>query len=479
MGPSDIPFLSAAALAESIRAKEVSPVEATQAYLDRIAAVDGQLNSYITVCGDEALAAAREAEQAVARGDALGPLHGVPFAVKDQFWTKGLLTTGGSTLLSDFVPDEDATVVARLRHAGGILLGKLNMSEFATGNSVYHPYGQPHNPWDIDRHPGTSSSGSGAATAAFLCATSLGEDTGGSIRNPANNCGLVGIRPTWGLVSRYGMLGASWSMDIGGPISRTVEDCAITLQAISGYDPQDPHSARVAVPDYRSMLGGTDNGGDLRGMRVGVLQDAIDADYINPQVKTLVSSAVASLGEMGATLEEVSIPLMDRAAAVTRAVLAVESASLHHEWIRTRIGDYDRNVQIDFLTGALLPAQTYYRAQKMRNLIRRSTLDLLQRFDVLALPSSSEPAPIIPTKAGLDDKEQAVQRMAGRRSLTGVFNLANVPALSVPCGFASVDGKDLPVGLQLAGRPFEDGLLLRVAHAYEQQAGWHQRRAPI
>ena len=331
MSPNDIPFLPASALAESIRAKEVSPVETTQAYLDRIAAVDSQLNSYITVCGDEALAAAREAEHAVARGDSLGPLHGVPFAVKDQFWTKGLLTTGGSTLLSDFVPDEDATVVARLRQAGGILLGKLNMSEFATGNSVYHPYGQPHNPWDLDRHPGTSSSGSGAATAAFLCATSLGEDTGGSIRNPANNCGLVGIRPTWGLVSRYGMLGASWSMDIGGPISRTVEDCAITLQAIAGYDSQDPHSSRVAVPDYAGMLGQ----GDLRGVRVGVVQDAIDADYINPQVKTLVSSAVASLGEMGATLEEVSIPLMDRAAAVTRAVLAVESASLHHEWIRT------------------------------------------------------------------------------------------------------------------------------------------------
>ena len=264
-------------------------------------------------------------------------------------------------------------------------------------------------------------------------------------------------------------------MDIGGPISRTVEDCALTLQAIAGHDPQDPHSARVAVPDYQAMLGQA----DLRGIRVGVLRDAIDADYINPQVKTLVSSAVASLGEMGATLEEVSIPLMDRAAAVTRAVLAVESASLHHQWIRTRIGDYDRNVQIDFLTGALLPAQIYYRAQKIRDLIRRSTLDLLQRFDVLALPSSSEPAPIIPTQAGLDNKEQAVQRMAGRRSLTGVFNLANVPALSVPCGFATIDGKDLPVGLQLAGRPFQDGLLLQVAHAYEQQAGWHQRRPPI
>lgn len=475
MNLADIPFLSAAGLAERIRTKEVSPVEATQAYLERIQAVDGQLNSYITVCSDQALEAARAAEQAVACGDELGPLHGVPFAVKDQFWTRGILTTGGSAILSDFVPEEDATVVARLKAAGGILLGKLNMSEFATGNSVHHPYGTPHNPWDLARHPGTSSSGSGAATAAFLCATSLGEDTGGSVRNPANNSGLVGLRPTWGLVSRYGMLGAAWSMDIAGPLSRTVEDCALTLHAIAGYDPRDLHSARVPVPDYRAGL----EEGSLRGLRVGVVKAAVEADYVHPQVRSLVSAAITALGELGASIQEVSIPLMDRAAAVTRAILGVESASLHHDWIRNRLDDYDHNVQIDFLTGALFPAQLYYRAQKLRELIRRATLELLEEVDVVALPSSSDPAPILPTQAGLESKEQASQRMSGRRSLTGVFNLANVPALSVPCGFASVDGKDLPVGLQLAGRPFEDGLLLKVAHAYQQQTTWHQRRAPI
>ena len=248
MNKADIPFLSATALGELIRKREVSPVEATEAYLERIDAVDGALHSYITVCRQAALQAARAAEQALTRGEYRGPLHGVPYAVKDQFWTRGVLTTGGSILLGDFVPQEDATVVARLHAAGAVLLGKLNMSEFATGNSVRHPYGTPHNPWDLRRNPGTSSSGSGAATAAFLCATSLGEDTGGSIRNPANNCGLVGIRPTWGLVSRYGMLGACWSMDIGGPISRTVEDCAVTLQAIAGHDPRDPYTAKVAVP---------------------------------------------------------------------------------------------------------------------------------------------------------------------------------------------------------------------------------------
>ena len=297
MNKTDIPFLPAIRLGELIRGKEVSPVEATEAYLDRIDAVDGRLNSYITVCREEALDAAREAERAVSRGDDLGPLHGVPFAVKDQFWTEGVLTTGGSALLADFVPEEDSTVVGRLKAAGGILLGKLNMSEFATGNSFHHPYGTPHNPWDLERNPGTSSSGSGAATAAFLCATSIGEDTGGSIRNPANNCGLVGHRPTWGLVSRYGMLGASWSMDIGGPISRTVEDCAVTLQAIAGHDPLDPRTQRVEVPDYRAGLDG-----EVRGVRIGVIREATEADFLHPQVKALVSAAVADLGEMGASI---------------------------------------------------------------------------------------------------------------------------------------------------------------------------------
>jgi aspartyl-tRNA(Asn)/glutamyl-tRNA(Gln) amidotransferase subunit A len=474
MNKADIPFLSATALGALIREKELSPLEAAEAYLNRIEAVDGVLHSYITVCREEALQAAREAEQAIVRGDYRGALHGVPVAVKDQFWTKGVRTTGGSRILADFLPNEDATVVTRLKQAGAILLGKLNMSEFATGNSVVHPYGMPHNPWDPGRNPGTSSSGSGAATAACLCATSLGEDTGGSIRNPANNCGLVGLRPTWGLVSRYGMLGASWSMDIAGPISRTVEDCAVTLQAIAGHDPRDPYTANRPVPDYRAGLTG-----QVRGLRIGVVKEAMNADFLHPQVKATVGKAIADLGKLGVSVEEVSIPLLDRAAAVTRAILAVESAAIHHDWLRTRLQDYDHNVQIDFLTGGIMPAQLYYKAQQLRELTRRQVLKALEAMDVLALPSSSEPAALLPTAPGLKSKEEARQRMSGRRSLTGVFNLANVPALSVPCGFAAVEGKDLPIGLQLAGRPFADGLLLKVAHAYEQSTPWHTRRPPI
>ena len=474
MNKTELPFLTALELGELIRHQAVSPVEATEAYLERIDAVDHKLNSYITVCRDEALQAARTAEAAISYGEYLGPLHGVPVAVKDQFCTNGIRTTNGSTILRDFVPDEDATVITKLKESGAVILGKLNMSEFATGNSVVHPFGTPHNPWDLERNPGTSSSGSGAATAAFLCATSLGEDTGGSIRTPANNSGLVGLRPTWGRVSRHGVMGASWSMDTAGPISRTVEDCAITLQVIAGYDPKDPYTANIAVPDYRAGLDG-----EVRGIRIGLIKEGMAPELIDPEVETLVSKAVEHLGEMGASIEEVSIPLLPYSAAITRTILAVESASLHPDWLRTRLGDFDHNVRTDFLTGAVIPAQLYYRAQKLRELIRSQVLDALNQVDVLALPSSSEPAPLIPKGPGLSSIEEARQRISGRRTLNGVFNLASVPALSVPCGFIFVDRKDLPIGLQLAGRPFAEGLLLKVAHAYEQSTDWHNRRPPI
>jgi len=239
MDKSELPFLSAGDLSRLIQSKEISPVEAINAYLDRIESEDFRFHSYLTVIREQALSDAAQAEMDIAFGNHRGPMHGVPVAVKDQFWSKGVRTTSGSRILTDFVPDEDATVITNLRNAGAVVLGKTNMTEFAiTGFS--HRFSTPRNPWDIDTYTGGSSSGSGAATAAFLCATSLGEDTGGSIRFPATWCGLVGIRPSWGLVSRYGVMRGVWSMDTVGPISRTVEDAAITLGAIAGHDPKDP-----------------------------------------------------------------------------------------------------------------------------------------------------------------------------------------------------------------------------------------------
>ena len=473
MDPSDIPFMSATDLANRIQRREISPVEATQAYLDRIGQVDGKLNSYITVCAEDALAEAREAEAEIGRGEYKGPMHGIPVAVKDQFNTRGVLTTGGSTILGKNVPEEDATVIAKLKDAGSILLGKLNMSEFAMGDAFHHPYGRPHNPWDLERNPGTSSSGSGAATAAFLCSTTLGEDTGGSIRGPATFCGLVGIRPTQGRVSRYGMLGAVWSMDTAGPISRSVHDCAMTLEAIAGYDFKDPYTWNTPVPHYTESLDG-----DIRGLKVGVITEMVHHDGLEQDVKAAVDAAISTLGELGASVEEVSLPLITYSSVIFVAISQVEGAAVHENWIRERLDDYDHNVRIRQLTGSILPGQAYYKAQKLRAAFRRQAFEALERFDVLVLPSSSIPAPKIPQAPGINSKEEAKAAFFGRRSFTSAGNLAGIPAISVPCGFTS-STPELPIGLQIMGRPFDETTVMKVAHAYEQNTDWHTRRPPI
>ena len=471
MDSSEIPFLSASELARLIETREVSPVQATEAYLQRIAEVDGRLNSYITVTREQALEAARQAEAEIAAGNYRGPLHGLPLAVKDQFNTAGIRTTGGSSILNEFVPDEDATVMAKLKEAGAVLLGKLNMSEFAMADIFNHPHGTPRNPWDTTRNPGTSSSGSGAATAAFLCATSLGEDTGGSIRSPANFSGLVGLRPTYGRVSRFGVMGGSWSMDTVGPISRTVEDAAITFQAIAGHDAKDPYTKDVQVPDYRAALTG-----DITGLRVGVVAERMDAPNLDPEMRAAVAAAIGTLGDLGADTREVSIPLAPAAGALSMTIIGVEWSNLHRRMFEANFEQLDRNNQIRFLTGLVIPAQAYQKAQKLRAMLRQQVLSALADVDVLALPSGVGPAPPVESVPGVPSKEMALAGLNARISFTGPFNLANVPAISVPCGFTE---SGLPLGLQIVGRPFAEETLFRAAHAYEQATTWHTRRPPI
>ena len=471
MDKSQIPFISATELAALIKSKTVSPVEATEAYLERIPQVDGKLNSYITITGERAMDDARKAEQEIVGGNYRGPMHGMPIAIKDQVYTKGILTTGGSTILKDFIPDEDATVVTKLNDAGAVLLGKLNMSEFAMGDSFEHPYGRPHNPWDLDRNPGTSSSGSGAATSAFLCATSLGEDTGGSIRGPASFCGLVGIRPSWGRVSRHGVLGASWSMDQVGPISRTVSDCAITLAAIAGRDPKDGQTWDVPVPDYLASL---DKG--VQGLKIGVITERVEYEGVDPQVRDLVVKAIAQLGDLGAVVSEVEIPLIAQSAAISTAITYGDVSGVHREGIDQRLHEYDYNIQLRLLTGAILPAQAHQKAVRLRHMLRQQILDALEKVDVLIMPTSSIPASLIPEKAGIESKEAFLEMLGGRRSYTAPFNLASTPALSINCGF-TVEG--LPVGLQIAGKPFDESTVFQVAAAYEQATDWSSRRPPV
>ncbi len=464
MNTSELPFLSAGDLSRLIQSKEVSPVEATEAYLDRIASLDHRFNSYLTVMREQALADAQQAEEDIASGQHKGPMHGVPVAVKDQFWSKGVRSTGGSRILADFVPDEDATVIANLRKAGAVVLGKTNMTEFAiTGFS--HRYATPRNPWNTDSYTGGSSSGSGAATAAYLCATSLGEDTGGSIRFPATWCGLVGLRPSWGLVSRYGVMRGVWSMDTVGPISRTVEDAAITLGAIAGHDPKDRYSSTAPVPDYRQALGG-----DLNGLKIGVITEFMESDLVEPKVRQTVSDSFATLGELGATVEEVSVPLSMDAGVASAVLLAVEPALAQQDWVKDQLQDYGHDVRILLLTGSLLPAQAYYKAQKLRTMLRQQVLDSLEKYDVLVLPTSGKGAQPLEQDPPITSKETA-SRLAFL--FTRIFNLASCPAMSVPCGF---DDRGMPVGLQIGARPGAEETIFKVAHAYEQATAWHTMR---
>ena len=465
MDKQDIPFLTTAELGELIRTREVSPVEATSAYLDRIDALNFKFNSYLTVSRREAMAAAEEAERAIAAGNYLGPMHGIPVAVKDQIWTRGIRTTVGSRLMADFVPDEDATVIARLKQAGAVILGKTNLNEFALGGS--QRYGLNRNPWDLDRFAGGSSGGSGSATSAFLCATSLGEDTGGSIRRPAAWCGIVGLRPSWGRVSRHGVQPGSWSMDQVGPISRTVADAAITLGAIAGHDPRDPYTWTAPVPDYRASLGG-----GLAGLRVGAITELIESDIVDAEVRDGVRAAGAVLGELGATVEEVSLPLTVHGGTLATALINTEASFTYRDWIRERLHDFGHANQIGLLTASILPAQAYQKAQKLRDLTRREVLGALADYDVLILPTSKSCAPIVGQDHALTSKEDAKNQAP---VMTRPFNLAGAPAISVNCGFNS---EGLPIGLQIGGRPFDESTILKVAHAYEQATTWHTMRPP-
>ena len=475
MDRTGIPFLPATVLASLIKDGEISPLEAVEAYLERIEGVDPQLNSYITVCAEEAREAARGAEKEISEGRHRGPLHGVPVAVKDQIHTEGILTTDASRIRTGRVPAEDATVVTKLKEAGAVLLGKLNMSEFALGDPTTSAFGPARNPWDLGRSPGGSSTGSGAATAAFLCATSLGEDTGGSIRGPAAHCGLVGLRPTWGRVSRYGLDGASWSIDTIGPISRTVADCAATIGVIAGRDPRDPYTRDIAVPDYGKALTG-----EIKGVRVGVVRELMDSDSLDLDRRTrdAVTEAAKLLRDLGAEVREVSVPLATHAGVITRTVTHVERVSLHPEWLRNRPQDYHLNTRVAFMAANLIPGQVYYRAQKLRAMLRNQVMETLREVDVLVHPTSSGPAPKLSTWPGVQSKEQA-SRALRDGTFRGLYSLSGLPALSILCGFTSAAPGGLPLALQIGGRPFEEATLLRVAHVYEQNTPWHLRQPPI
>jgi aspartyl-tRNA(Asn)/glutamyl-tRNA(Gln) amidotransferase subunit A len=471
MVAEDIAFLSVVETAKAIRAKEISPVEVVQVYLARIERLDSTLRAYITVTAEAALAAAREAESALKSGAEFGPLFGVPVAIKDQFWTRGVLTTNGSRAYRHFIPTEDATVVARLAQAGAILLGKLAMSELALGGTRTPAWGITRNPWDLERTPGESSSGSGTALAAHLCAASVGEDTGGSGRVPAAYCNAVGLRPTYTRVSRHGLMPACWFLDQAAPMTKTVEDCAFVLGAIAGYDPKDPSTSRRPVPDYSAALGR-----GIRGVRVGLIRELHHHPEVHPEVKRAVEAALETMRGLGAEVREISIPLIEIAGALYIAIGDTEGAGACDELLRNCPGDLDPASRTRLQAASLVPFKVYNRAMKARLLLRHQFIEALGQVDVLLSATSPYPAPKhVELTAPFANSDDLRARFFFRRSYTGSYALAALPAISVPCGFTS---DRLPIGLQIGARPFAEETLLRVAHAYEQATPWHRQRAP-
>ena len=470
MQTTELHYLTIAESASLIADKRLSPVELVSAHLERIERTDARLNSFITLLADEALADARRAESAVLAGACRGPLHGIPIALKDLYYTKGIRTTMGSRIMNDFVPNYDAAVVERFRDAGAALLGKLQMHEFALGVTSQNPHhGPARNPWDTARITGGSSGGSGSAVAAGQCMAALGSDTGGSIRIPSALCGIVGFKPTFGRVSRHGVFPLAHSLDTVGPMARSVTDAALMMNAIAGYDARDPSCANRPNEDFTALLGQ-----DIDGLRVGAPQEYF-YDVIADEVRAAVLQAAQTLEALGANVEDCSIPALNDSIAISGAILLTEAAEVHLDNLRERASDIGDDVRSRLEDGAVTPAIAYIKAQRARTEFNRQIAAAMNAYDILLAPAVPVGAPRIDADA-VQIGGATASKLALMPRLTRPHNICGIPTVSVPCGFTS-DG--LPIGMQLAARPFEDARALQVAHAYEQATDWHTRRPPL
>jgi len=455
---TDLAWLSVADAAALLRAKKLSPVEYAQALIARAERHDRQYNAYLRPTPELALADARRAEAEILRGEWRGPFHGVPYGLKDIVDVAGLPTTAHSKILRDNVAAADAAVTQRLRAAGGVLMGKLSTHEFAIGGPSFDlPWPPARNPWNRDRFCGGSSSGSGAATAAGFVPAAIGTDTGGSIRNPAAKCGVVGMKPTYGLVSRRGVLPLSFSLDHVGPLTRTVRDNALMLDLIAGYDAGDPASANRAAGGHAAQLGR-----DIRGVRVGLLRHFYTRDtQADPEVAEAIEAFARQLAGLGAELREVATAPLAEYAACNRTILVSEAFAVHEKWMRERPQDYGALARERLMAGAFVRAADYVNATRLRRKLAAEFHALFAEVDVVLTASSMDPA------CRIDDPE-ALEYTYGRQS-RAPFNLTGSPALSVPAGF---DANGMPLAVQLVGKPFSEALLYRVAHAYEQATPW-------
>jgi len=461
----ELAFLTIAEAARLIERKQLSPVELTTALIRRTETLDRQLDAYLLLTADRAVDQARQAEREIIAGQYRGPMHGIPFGLKDIYSTAGIRTTGHSRVCFDTVPSADATPVRKLYEVGAVLTGKLATHEFAHGGPSFDlPWPPARNPWDREHFTGGSSSGSGAAVAAGLIPAALGSDTGGSIRGPAALCGIVGLKPTYGLVSRNGVYANSFSFDHAGPMTWTVEDCAIVLQAIAGHDPNDPASAARPLPDYRAALTG-----DIKGLRIGVVRHLHEDDCpVTPEVSAALEEAFAVLRSLGATLGEVRLRPAQDYYDVKVTIAESELLAVHERALRSRPYDFGEDFLGRVLPAVLISGRDYVQAQRERRRILAEMAPVYSDFDVLVTATAGAPAPRLGTWRTIEFWKRA--------SLTTPFNVTGGPALAQCIGFSS---NGLPLSMQVAGRPFDDATVLRVAHAYEKATSWRTRRPQL
>jgi aspartyl-tRNA(Asn)/glutamyl-tRNA(Gln) amidotransferase subunit A len=468
-----MPYLSISEAAEEMKSGLITPTELLLETFEKIDEQDQEIQAFVTVMREQALKEAERAEQEMRTGLHRGPLHGIPVAIKDLIAIKQVKMTAGSRVLADYIASEDAAVVEQLRQVGAVLIGKTQTHEFAYG--TYTP--PTRNPWDLTRVPGGSSGGNGAALAAGMCLGAIGSDTGGSIRIPAACCGVTGLKPTYGRVSCFGVIPLSWSLDHVGPMGRSAEDCALLFDAIARYDPRDPNSVSRPPSKTHETLSGTDNQGalSLQGLKLGVPQDAF-VDPLDPEVRLAWRGALMVLKEAGAQVMDVELPRTDFA--TYRGVQKPEASLAHLEkgWLTDKLDLYGEPTRTRLLEGQEIKAVDYLRAQHQRRLFASSLRSAMQPVDALILPTL--PIPALPIKDMYQEITIEGQRENSGETmlrLTMPFNLAGIPSISFPCGF---NGQGLPLAVQVVGKPFEEGLILRIAHAYQQMTDWHRREIP-
>lgn len=466
MTTSEILFKSADELAPLLKSRKLSPVQLVRTLLDRIEALNPKVNAFITVTGEQALDQARKAERDIARGLYRGPLHGVPYAVKDLLATKGIRTSNGSKATSEWIPDYESTVTTRLNKAGAILIGKLNLLEFAMGSGQKGLVGPARNPWDLAYSPSGSSSGSGAAVAAGMVPLSIGSDTGGSIRGPAKSCGVVGLKPTYGRVSRFGVTTLSWTLDHVGPMAKTVADIAHMLQVMAGPDPKDRTSVGPPVPDYTKSLTG-----NIKGLRIGV-PDKYFFEHVHPETDAALRRALTVLKELGAVLVDVKVQHAALCGPASGIILNSEGAVFHEKRLKESGHLLEPLVRERLEVAKFNSAVDYIKAMRMRTVLMEEMRRVFNTCNVLMLPAGNAAPKLDAEVVGTDAPRDPP--LPARPDSFNLANMTGIPAIVLPCGFTP-GPPSLPLGIQFCTKPFDEPTLFRVSHAYQLATDWHKR----